>query len=222
MVKSLLGSADTNFQGKDANEDFQFYFHQHWIRLVWPFLKNFVYSAIIIGMGYTTFITVGIEDDLTRRILLMTFGLLFLITNIELISRFYRYFLYVIVITDKKVHRIKKTLLTFDDHQSVDLWMLQDINKCQHGIVQNLFQFGSLILEAQDTVLRLHFVPSIPKKYAMFMRLRERARATLSQTARTMGNNYLEKEKKKDSDEISVTPSRKEAIYWSHAGTTGK
>jgi len=210
MVKSLFKSAETNFQGKDANEEFQFYFHQHWIRLVWPFLKNFIYSAFIIGMGYVTFVTVGIEDDLTRRILLLTFGLSFLITNIELISKFYRYFLYVIIITDKKVHRIKKTLLTFDDHQSVDLWMLQDINKCQHGIVQNLFQFGSLILEAQDTILRLHFVPSIRKKYAMFMRLRERARATLSQTARTMSNNYLE----------NSTPSRKEAIYWSHAGAT--
>ena len=215
-MKNLLKSADTNFQGKDANEDFQFYFHQHWVRLIWPFVKNLIYSAFIITVGYITFITVGIEDALTRRILLLVFGLLFLITNIELISRFYRYFLYVIVITDKKVHRIKKTLLTFDDHQSMDLWMLQDINKCQHGVIQNLFQFGSLILEAQDTVLRLHFVPSIPKKYAMFMRLRERARSTLSQTARTISNNYLEEEKKERP--VASTPSRKEVLYWTHAG----
>lgn len=94
--------------------------------------------------------------------------------------------------------------------------MLQDINKCQHGIIQNLFGFGSLILEAQDTTLRLHFVPNVNKKYVHLMHLRERARSSLSHAARAMGNQYLERHTPKKRGGIHTTP-RKEALYWGHA-----
>ncbi len=75
---------------------------------------------------------------------------------------------------------MKKTLLIFDDHQSIDLWMLQDILKCQHGVIQNVFGFGSLILEAQETVLRIHFVPWVTNKYKRLMSLREQARQRMN------------------------------------------
>ncbi|MEN9560804.1 MAG: hypothetical protein RIQ56_77, partial [Candidatus Parcubacteria bacterium] len=115
--------------------------------------------------------------------------------QLEFIGRFYRYFLYVCVVTDRKVHRIKKTLLAIDDHQSIDLWVLQDINKHQRGIVQNLFGFGTLILEANDTQMRVHFTPDIGKRYEDLLHLRERARELIRSGMQmgfdaTMGRSY--------------------------------
>ena len=205
------------FQGKDLNEEFQFCFHQHWIRLLWPVTKLVVYNALIFGIGYMTLMYIGVVDPNTRRLFLLTLTLLFFLSHTEFLVRFYRYFLYIIVVTDKKVHRIKKTLLTIDDHQSVDIWMLQDIHKCQHGIVQNFLRYGSLVLEAQDTVLRIHFVPQIAKKYDQLINLRERARTRLEHAARTASNSYIERVPA----EIFYPPeiplaSRKEVLYWQH------
>ncbi len=215
MVENCLPSAEVCFQGKDANEEFSFCFHQHWIRMLWPLTKVIIQSTLIISAGYIVIVMIGINDAHSRHLLLLMLTTLFLLSHIEFLSRFYKYFLYVIVVTDKKVHRIKKTLVAINDHQSIDLWMLQDINKCQHGIIQNIFQFGTLILEAQDTILRIHFVPKISKKYEMLTKLRERARSAVSHSARASGNRYLEA----PHPEPLPSPSRKEALYWEHADT---
>ncbi len=164
------------FQGKHADEEFHLYYHQHWIRLLWPFTKLLAWNVLIASIGYLTFVPFPIEDNMTRRALLVLFTVFFLFAHCEFLARFYRYFLSIVVVTDRKVHRIKKTLLTIDDHQSVDLWMLQDMMKSQHSIVQKIFGFGSITLEAQDTILRLHFVPHIHEMYEKIMFLREQAR----------------------------------------------
>lgn len=122
------------------------------------------------------FYQVGITSDFARRSLLILLNLGFCITNIEFLHQFYRYFLYIIIVTDKKIHRIKKTLLCTNDHQSIDLWMIQDIDRSQHGLLQNLLKFGSMRLEAQETVVRLHFIPRVAKKYEELLRLKEMAR----------------------------------------------
>jgi hypothetical protein len=54
----------------------------------------------------------------------------------------------------------------------MDLLMLQDIEKKQHGIVQKILGYGTIVLEARDTVMRLHYVPRIDEKYIMLMHLR--------------------------------------------------
>jgi hypothetical protein len=182
MVKNtaMQRRPDLAFQGKDEREDFQFCFQQHWIRLLWPMTKTFGMSALLIAAGYTTFMLVGVVDNSTRQFMLVLLLLLFLMSQLELIVRFYRYCLYVVVVTDKKIHRIKKTLLTVDDQQSIDLWMLQDINKVQHGFLQNVLGYGTLTLEAQETVFRVHFVPRITEKYRELIRLREHARVPMA------------------------------------------
>lgn len=169
-------SADMDFQGRHADEEFHLYYHQHWIRLLWPFTKLVAWNVLIVGIGYLTFIPSPIEDLMTRRTLLALFTVFFLFAHIEFLARFYRYFLYVVVATDRKIHRIKKTLLLIDDHQSIDLSMLQDMAKSQHSIIQKLFGFGTIILEAQETMIRLHFTPHIHETYDSLMQLRELVR----------------------------------------------
>lgn len=178
--------ARVDFQGKDPGETFQFYFRQHWIRLLPSFCRMLGGMLLTFGLGYVLFITVGITDPFARRLILLILLTTFILTQLEFLLRFYRYFLYVIIVTDKRVHRIKKTLITTDEHETMDLWMLQDIDKRQRGIIQNLFGFGSLTLDAQDSELRIHFTPRIAEKYRVIASLRERARWQMPGSLRGM------------------------------------
>ena len=164
------------FSGKHPEEEFRFYFRQHWIRLVWPSLRVLLCTAVTIVSLLVLFGIVGIDDPGMRHYLFLLIVLFFVSAHIVFLARFYRYFLYVIILTDRRVHRIKRTLLAFDDHQSIDLAAIQDIQKFQHGVVQNLFGFGSIILEAQDTLLRIHFIPRIAKVYEQLLHLHREAR----------------------------------------------
>ena len=171
--------AGVEFPGRDPAETLQFYFRQHWIRLGRPFLHVLPWVLFCI-VGLQLLISMpDAGDSRFRHAGLIGIAVIFILTQLEFLAKFYRYFLYVIVVTDKKVHRIKKTLVTVDDHQSIDLWVLQDIHKRQHGIIQNLLGFGTLILDANQTELRIHFVPVIGKKYEVLMHLREQARALM-------------------------------------------
>ena len=147
--------------------------------MLWPVVKLLLWNSVIFGIGYSIFFMTFIQDDITRRVALSLLTLFFVLAQFEFLIRFYRYLLYVVVVTDKKIHRIKKTLITTDDHISVDIWMSQDIHKCQNGIIQNILRFGTIILEVQETVMRIHFVPRIVKKYEQIMHLREQARARM-------------------------------------------
>ena len=164
------------FHGKYHEEEFQFFCRQHWIRLM-PALFRMILMTLFVGIaGSLLFISPAVQAPESRHVVLAFLILFFLITQFEFLEKFYNHFLYIIIVTDRRIHRIKKTLLLTDDRQSVDLWVLQDIDKVQHGLIQCGLGFGSLIIEAQETVLRLHFIPDVSRKYELLMHLREQAR----------------------------------------------
>ena len=171
MVNAFDAAGTLDFQGKDPEEQFQFYFRQHWIRLLNPF-SQLLLGTFCIVLGVSLLSSNAVVVDLsTRHALALMLAALFLLLHFRFLARFYRYFLYVFIVTDKKIHRIKKTLLTFNDHQSIDLASLQNIDKRQHGVVQNLFGFGSIVLDAQETQMRIHFVPRIKQCYESIVHL---------------------------------------------------
>lgn len=174
-------SRDIDFPGRHKGEELQFYFRQHWIRLWWPARRLLIWT-IVFGIGvFGTARAFGSTDLVSlRRITLVALSIFFLLTQLSFLIQFYKYFLYVIIVTDKKIHRIKKTMLTVDDHQSIDLWTLEDISKNQHGIIQNMLGFGTLVLVMQtQDALRIHFTPYINEKHSVIMRLREQARSRM-------------------------------------------
>jgi hypothetical protein len=175
-----------DFQARHHGEAFQFHIHQHWIRLTWPLGKLVISNVLLLTASWATLVLARPDDPLTRRAMLVFFTLLFLFVHFEFLARFYRYFLYVIVVTDRKIHRIKKTLFVTDEHESIDLAFLQDIQKQQCGIVQSLFGFGTLVLEAQETVARIHFVPCIVENYQRILQLREDALREATQSRPSM------------------------------------
>lgn len=168
------------FPGKNEGEHFQFFFRQHPIRLLRPLSQCIGGMLGLAALGYILIVSAQPEES-TRHLALSILLLMFILTNVVFLGSLYRYCMYIIVVTDRKIHRIKKTLLAVNDHQTIDLWVLQDIFKSQHGLVQNLFGFGTLIMEAQETQLRLHFIPGVQDKYLAIMKLREQARAMINQ-----------------------------------------
>ncbi len=165
-----------HFPGKDPQEHFALSFRQHWIRLLPRFLRLVAQTLFVAAAGWISFVLVDTGNKNNDHVIavLLVFG--FLLTQFEFMVMFYRYFLRLTIFTDRKVHLFKKTLMLTDDHHSLDLWMLQDIRKNQHGMLQNMLGYGTIILDAQDSQLRLHFVPQIQKKIEVLLQLRERAR----------------------------------------------
>lgn len=171
-----LGIVD--FPNKDPQERFCSSFRQHWIRMLWPIVRTFLMTLVIFGIGLISFSIIDVSQGNGRHVLLLSLVLFFLAVQMHFISRFYQYFLYVIIVTDRRVHRIKRSLLNFDDHECIDLWNIQEIRKSQRGPVQNLFGFGTVVLEGQDSRLTLHFVPQVSWRYEELLALRELARRT--------------------------------------------
>jgi len=77
VVHSDLPEADINFQGKHADEELQFYFHQHWIRMLWPLTKLILLNILVLSIGYILFNVLTIEDATARRLLLTLFTAFF-------------------------------------------------------------------------------------------------------------------------------------------------
>jgi hypothetical protein len=159
-----------------TQEQFQFYFRQHWIRLVRPMFRMLIASVIAGLIAHFGLPAVYGPDDEGKHLILTFIFVFFVIVQADFLIRFYRYFLNVVVVTDKRVHRTKKYLMSLDNHESVDWQSIQEIHKVQRGVVQNMFGFGTLVLEAQETEIRLHFVPKINRIYERITRLREQAR----------------------------------------------
>ncbi len=173
MVKDEKKPLAITFPGQASGEVFQFYFRQHWMRL------GRMMQLLVVGVlvyAASLWLMLGMPEDGTRQTLLICIAAGFILLNLVILARFYIYFLYVVVVTDQKVHRIKKTLVAVDDRLSIDFWSLNDITKRQHGIVQNIFGFGTVVLHGGEQ-LKIHFVPKIGKEIEQLSRLRAHARA---------------------------------------------
>ena len=169
--QALFGNTGNRF----GDEHLSFCFRQHWLRLFVPAIRMIIFSVILILAGYVLIFSVGLDDPSTKRTIVLLLVFFFILIQIEFLMKFYAYFLYMIIVTDKRIHKIKKTLFATDNQQWLDLASLQDINKQQRGIVQNLLGFGSLVIEAQETELKIHFTPHIAEHYKTLMRLHSEA-----------------------------------------------
>lgn len=162
------------FEGKDPDEVFQFYFRQHWIRLVIPIGRMVLLTGVI--MTEAVIVPTVTSNSISRQIVALLLTCLLLAVQFDLLARFYHRFLTVYVVTDRKVHRIRKTLLLRDEHESIDLAALQNIHASQIGFLQNVLGFGTIRLEAQYTEMLIPFTPHVQRCHIRLLSLRERAR----------------------------------------------
>lgn len=164
-----------SFPGMDPTEEFRFYFRRHPIRL-WSSAGIMLVWVLLFAVGVYASGVYEMQDLRTARITAAILCLFFILPQLVFIIRIYSHYLRIVIVTDKKVHQFKRTLLAVDRHESVDLWVLQDIAKNQRGIIQNILGFGSLRLEAQYSQMTIHFTPKIDETYNLIVGLREEAR----------------------------------------------
>jgi hypothetical protein len=175
LADLTIAESTISFPGMDTGETFRFSFLRHPI-ILWR-AGGFLALMMLAFIALTIVSSVSeIEDPPTARVTIVILCLFFVISNLWFLVRVYRFELRVVVATDKKIHQFKRTLLAVDRHESIDLWVLQDVVKIQRSVIQNIFGFGTLKLEAQNTQLRLHFVPHIDDVYNQVVHLREQAR----------------------------------------------
>ncbi len=177
MVNELpQPSGSVDFPGRNAGEHLQFYFRHHWIRAAGAFVRTFCFTVGIALLVYLSFPSSSPDRGGTWHALLVCFLLSFFAAHIEFLVRFYVHFLRLVIVSDQSIHRIRKTLLAFDDHEVIDLASLQDVHKSQRGVVQNILGYGTLMLEAQQTTARIHYTPHIARTHRWVMELRDQAR----------------------------------------------
>lgn len=165
----------------DPSETYQFHFRQHWMRMQHS-IQGLVAGTLLYGVAL--WFLADVRDADTRHALLLAASVAYVLLHLSLLARLYAYILYIIVVTDAKVYRIKQTLLAVDERQTIDLWSLSDVTKRQHGIIQNLLGFGTMLLHGNEEI-RVHFMPRIHDYVSRISGLRVDARSRMTDAART-------------------------------------
>jgi hypothetical protein len=167
--------AQVEFPGKEPGEKYRFHFRQHWVRLVPPFAKAAAWTLLLFFSSLMRFVGAPF-DDTTRRFILIPLAVFFVFFQMQLMRRWYEYFLHVIVVSDTKVHRLKKQFLLMENQRSTELSSIKDTRTLQRGFMQPLLKFGTLVLDAPEGELPLHFTPDVTKMRDALMIERDHAR----------------------------------------------
>jgi hypothetical protein len=163
------------FPGKEPEERFRFYFRQHWIRLIPPLAKTIGWTLLLFFASAVNLVGLPL-DDTTRRFILVPLTIFFVIFQMHLMRRWYEYFLHIVIVTDIKIHRFKRRFLLMENEWSVDIPSIRDIKRIQHGPVQVLLGYGTIILDTAQGELDLHFTPELSKLHDALVVEREENR----------------------------------------------
>ena len=159
----MVNSAEAtglDFPGKEPSEEYRFYFRQHWARLIPPLFKAFFWSALLFLSSILSYVGLPL-DDTVRHMVLIPLTLIFLLFQMQLMRKWYEYFLHVVIVTDTKIHRMKKRFLLTEHERSVDIASIRDVRREQHGAIQPLLSFGTLELDTAQGEIMLHFTPRL-------------------------------------------------------------
>jgi hypothetical protein len=159
---STPADAGIDFPGKEPQEHVRFYFRQHWIRMVGPFVRAFLWTLLLFFTSATRFVGYPLDDE-TRRFILVPLTFFFVFFQMQLVRRWYEYFLHIVIVTDLKVHSMKRKFLLMELERSVDIPTIRDVRREQRGPIQLMFGYGTLLLDTAQGELKIHFVPKISK-----------------------------------------------------------
>ncbi len=125
-----------------------------------PLFKAFFWSALLFLSSILSYAGLPL-DDTVRHMVLIPLTLIFLLFQMQLMRKWYEYFLHVVIVTDTKIHRMKKRFLLSENERSVDISSIRDVRREQQGAVQPLMNFGTLELDTAQGEILLHFTPRL-------------------------------------------------------------
>ncbi|OGJ42404.1 hypothetical protein A3J23_02210 [Candidatus Peregrinibacteria bacterium RIFCSPLOWO2_02_FULL_48_14] len=148
-----------NFKGQFEDEQVLCYFRQHWALIV-PRLALLPLAFILIFLGFVFLAPLsqpGFFGGLGSLL-----GILILVYAIHRIHLdIFRFYLHTVVITNCRIVEVDRSVFLKDSKTSIDLANIQDIQKKQYGLMQTLFNYGSLVIVLSGTseTLTLTMVP---------------------------------------------------------------
>jgi len=164
VVKEKLGNTDKHFKGQLETETVECFFRRHWIVLVKDLLGFVVLLGVLIftAFHYKTIYSFFSQDSLLITIMAFVVVGVFTVYIHKFFLRFIRYFLDIVIFTNYRIVILDKSLFLRNTKEAIDLQQIQDIEKEQVGVLQNLFKYGTLIiiLSASSAVKKLSFVPN--------------------------------------------------------------
>lgn len=174
MTQDSSGNKDLHFKGQYANEHVIAFFRSHWITLLPDIVFNFFFVAVlsVVFGSFFSPILAFFGTPVGQTVMVVTVFLIsFFIHNfyIKLIN----YFLNTVIITNFRIVENQKIVFMKDLQISIDMKMIQDIEKEQNGILKNILNFGELIIMMSSSDTRIFkFVPNPNFHFRLINRLK--------------------------------------------------
>lgn len=174
MTQDSSDNKDLHFKGQYANEHVIAFFRSHWITLLPDIVFNFFFVAVLAVVFGSFFspILAFFATPVGQTVMVVTVFLIsFFIHNfyIKLIN----YFLNTVIITNFRIVENQKIVFMKDLQISIDMKMIQDIEKEQNGILKNILNFGELIIMMSSSDTRVFkFVPNPNFHFRLINRLK--------------------------------------------------
>lgn len=174
MNDQPLNNKDFQFKGQYANEVVIDFFRPHWVTLM-PHLFIHILILAVLGVVAANFYELVfsfLRTD-TGRFVFIGSVLVGTYAIHNFFIKFISHFLKVVIITNLRIVEVQNILFVNDLQSSLDVNMIQDVEKIQKGIIKNLLKFGELtiILSSSDT-RTLRFVPNPNYHFRLINRLK--------------------------------------------------
>lgn len=148
-----------NFKGQFEDEVALCYFRKHWIQIL-PRLAVLPPLLILTVLGFIFF------EPLSKPGLFGELGVVFVILLLtyaihRMFAAVFHFYLHTVIITNYRIVEVDRSVFFKDSKTSIDLANVQDIQKRQSGLMETLFNYGSLviILSGTSETLTLTMVP---------------------------------------------------------------
>lgn len=163
-MKQKSGNTDRHFKGQLETERVECFFRKHWIVLTKDLLGFIMFLGVL---AFTAFHFSSIYNFFSQDSLVITV-LAFIIIGVftvyihKFFLRFIRYFLDIVILTNYRIVILDKSLFLHNTKEALDLNQIQNIEKEQVGILQNMLKYGNImiILAASSAVKKIYFVPN--------------------------------------------------------------
>lgn len=190
MTETLENNKDLHFKGQYSGEVTVAFFRAHWIELLPHVVMHLVIFAamIVLAIIFPTDLFLFFKTSLGQIVVLL--GVLLMTYFIHnFFNKLVNHFLSTVILTNLRVVENHKTIFIKDQQVSLDLKVVQDVQKEQNGILENLLNFGELILMMSSS--DIHIIQHVPNPNFHF-RLLNRVKLEIRQKQPGVKNDERE------------------------------
>ena len=157
-----------NFKGQIESEVVLTSFRKHWIQIV----PSLLILPLLLSLLVAGFFALGELSDLNpagQVAVVVAYLMLLFFLHRQFMSIFHWY-MHTVIVTNFRIVDVDKSVYFNDSKDSVDLSKVQDIQKRQNGVLENVFNFGSLHIVLSGTHASVELT-CIPRPEQQFKRI---------------------------------------------------